>query len=429
MKNHKNDIDINSAAEEKDVPKPPQAQKSRPSYLFRLFHSSPVPQSNQEKEEQEAEKESKTRREKTPSFQSEPDNKKIPSFPPRYQDQGQLGKGGVGFVYKALDTKLNRLVAFKVLQSCSGNKERFLKEAQAIANLNHPNIVKVYDFGESPCWFYTMELLEGRTLNDVQKTGQKGFRWVAEIFQKIAQALQYAHEKGIFHHDIKPSNIYLVNQDQEPKLLDFGLTIGTELYMPPENCYEKKFDGRSDLYSMGVTLYEVLTGIRPFPHDERAFKTCLYQPALSPKEMNPEIPDSLAMICLKCLEKDCDKRYASAGEMAEALQKYLSPDTVCQEGEEEGKITHFTAIKTDRLEGGSCNIDAQAEEIEDSELIQAKEIHQAEVKETIESKNLKNVTGLKAETIGTEAKIEIKIRANKVSGTLTGANFKQPGSK
>jgi len=255
----------------------------------------------------------------------------------------------------------------------------------------------------------------------VPKAGQKGFRWVAEVFQKMAKALHYVHEKGFFHHDIKPSNIYLVDQDQEPKLLDFGLSIGTKEYMPPENSRKQEFDVRGDIYSLGVTLYEVLTGTRPFVFDELAYETCSYQAVLPPKEKNPEIPDSLAEICLKCLEKDRNKRYASAKELAEALAKYLCPDTVCEE--EEGKNTNLTAIKTEKLEGGSCSIDAQADEIEDSELIQVKEIHHAEIKETIESRNLKNVTGLKAETIGPGSKIEIRIHARKVSGKLTGVNL------
>ncbi|NUM35153.1 MAG: serine/threonine protein kinase [Candidatus Brocadiae bacterium] len=371
----------------------------------------------------DAKESAKIDQDKTPYSQSYLKSQKIYSLPPRYQNQEFLGKGGIGYVYKALDTILNRPVAFKILQNCLVNKERFLKEAQGIANLDHPNIVKIYDFGETTYCYYTMEYLQGRTLKDVPKTGQKGFPWVARIFQKIAKALQHAHEKGVYHHDIKPSNIYLVNQDQEPKLLDFGLNIGTTVYMPPENFDRKEFDEQGDIYSLGVALYEVLTGVLPYPNEKDSLGTCSYHAAPSPKEKNTEIPDALEAICLKCMEKNRDKRYSSANELADAFQKYLFPEPVCQEQEKEGQITHFTAIQTDKLEGSLFNIEAQAEEIQDSELIQTKEIHQAEVKASIEATNLKNVTGLRAETIDKGARIEIKIKANKTSGKIIGARI------
>ena len=240
----------------------------------------------------------------------------------------ELGRGAMGVVYKAYDTKLERDVALKVLpKRSSGNKEiqELFKEAKAAAQLDHSNIVSVYEFGESPQHYFTMEYVEGETLLDYIRKKKVKHRKLIQIFRNIAAGLHYAHKKGILHRDIKSSNVMLT-PGGFPKIMDFGLAKpvdfdfeqskeveGTPSYMAPEQANGKDCDQRSDVYSLGATFYEALTGRVPFQGNSfNVLFQLLKKDPVSPRLLNPDIPIDLEAICLKCLEKRPEYRYSSA---------------------------------------------------------------------------------------------------------------------
>lgn len=257
-----------------------------------------------------------------------------------YEIESELGRGGMGVVYKARDTQLNRNVALKVVQSqhlAQDGIQRFMQEIQAIARLNHPNIVQLFEHGNTPQAYYTMEYIEGITFKSFVQNKRLPMKKIAEVVQKIAQALHCVHQEKIIHRDIKPANIMIVGE--EPKVMDFGLAkvgdaqlsqagtmLGTLAYMSPEQADGQNITRRADVYSLGATLYEALTKRPPFQGQSTAnlLNQIYNADPIPPRQLNPDIDRDLEIICLKCLEKDPKKRYQTAGTLARDLQNYCS---------------------------------------------------------------------------------------------------------
>lgn len=259
-----------------------------------------------------------------------------------YTIEGELGRGGMGIVYKGLDKKLQRPVALKILLPGRDSNEeqtrRFMQEARAMAQLKHPNIIQIYEVGEEPFPYISMEFIEGGTLSTHIQRGTFKPTEIASIIEKIARAIHGAHSQTpqIVHRDIKPSNIF-IDSSREPKIADFGLAkvmdsswsksggvIGTPAYMPPEQAGGTAVDPRSDVYSMGATLYEGLTGRPPFQGDtyEKIFFQIFHAEPLWPRQLNPDIPKDLEAICLKCMEKKPARRYGTAEMLAKDLENF-----------------------------------------------------------------------------------------------------------
>ena len=282
----------------------------------------------------------------------------------RYHVIEELGKGAMGVVYKAHDPRIDRVVALKVLRHDRVTSEdfvqRFLKEAKAVGRLSHPNIVTVYDIGQDHGTIYiAMEFLEGLPLNDVIKEKRLAREDIVNIGIQIAEALDYAHQQGIIHRDIKPGNI-IVPSTGQAKITDFGIAriedpsaaqltqageiLGTPSYMSPEQVMGKKLDGRSDLYSLGVILYELSTGARPFKGANLAavFRAITQDTPADPSKADPSIPKRLSRLVLKSLCKTPEERFQTGKAMAQALQDCL------QEGETEASIEEFEKKKQTR---------------------------------------------------------------------------------
>jgi serine/threonine-protein kinase len=250
----------------------------------------------------------------------------------------------MGVVYLARDPVIGRRVALKTLtipedaEEAEEFRQRFLREAQAAGLLNHPGIVTVFDAGvddDTGLSFIAMEYIEGRSLREFLRTGH-GFAYseVARIAAALAAALDYAHTKGVVHRDIKPANILFTPQGMV-KITDFGVArlessnltatgqfIGTPNYMSPEQVAGGVVDGRSDLFSLGVVLFELLTGQRPFPGHtltEVAYKI-VHEPPRIPSQVRPGLPPAFNPIVLKLLEKDPDRRYSRGADVARALE-------------------------------------------------------------------------------------------------------------
>jgi tetratricopeptide (TPR) repeat protein/tRNA A-37 threonylcarbamoyl transferase component Bud32 len=260
----------------------------------------------------------------------------------RYVTLKKLGEGGKGAVYKARDTTLNRIVAIKVLKSSVLSEEatsRFIREAQAVAKLNHPNIVSIYDIGkENGEQFFVLEFVDGMNLKELIKTYPEGKCDIQTVLRTgidICSALQYAHSHGVLHRDIKPENI-LITQESTAKLMDFGLAkmlgqpsitqegiiVGTVAYVAPEIALGKGADARSDLYSFGAVLYEAVTGKSPFPGEDpvKIIFSHIHDYPVSPSRLNPKIPQSLAECVMKLLEKEPAKRYQTAADLLTVLK-------------------------------------------------------------------------------------------------------------
>jgi serine/threonine-protein kinase len=268
----------------------------------------------------------------------------------RYTVVRELGKGAMGVVYEGRDPNIERRVAIKTarrdVMASSGMAdemmERFLREARAAGALNHPNIITIYDAGEENGIAYiAMEFLEGGDLREViDERRRLDVPEIVDIGAQVCDALAAAHEKGIIHRDIKPANI-MVPKGGPLKLADFGIAhvsdstltqdgalIGTPHYMSPEQFMGQKLDGRSDLFSVGVILYEMLTGEKPFTGE--ALSTVMHhvirtQPA-PPSELNFNVPDTLSMVVMKAMSKRSADRYADGRTMATALRESLKPN-------------------------------------------------------------------------------------------------------
>jgi eukaryotic-like serine/threonine-protein kinase len=261
----------------------------------------------------------------------------------RYNIVSRLGKGSMGEVFLAHDPHIDRKVALKVLQkdhlTSKAIVNRFIKEAKAIGRLSHPGIVGVYDVGKDHgTIFIAMEFLEGLPLNEAVRTRKFGTAEIVNICRQVADALDYAHQRGIVHRDIKPSNLILTENDQV-KLTDFGIAhfedasltlktrsgdiLGTPAYMSPEQISCKGVDNRSDLYSLGVILYELMAGRRPFMGNNLAslFKAITDHKTTPPIKADPSIPKGLNAVILKAIEKDPNRRFQSGAEMVSALNR------------------------------------------------------------------------------------------------------------
>ena len=264
----------------------------------------------------------------------------------RYQVDQMVGEGAMARVYKAYDPKIDRTLAIKLLKTHLLTDEeyrvRFFREAKGAGILSHPNIVTVFDVGEEDNHpFLAMEWVEGTTLADILKQGRKFTpKEVVEIGIQLARALDYAHKKGIVHRDVKPGNVMLVKDSLTVKVADFGIcrineadtqrqgqqtqmgdVLGTPHYMSPEQVLGEKVDSRSDLFSAGVVLYQLLTGALPFDGDSLisvAFKITKSDPP-SIDKLRPDLPLSLRRVIDRALKKQADKRYQTGEEFAQAL--------------------------------------------------------------------------------------------------------------
>ncbi len=265
----------------------------------------------------------------------------------RYEISGELGRGAMGIVYKGVDPTIHRTVAIKTLrlsefeeEELTEIKQRFFREAESAGLLNHPNIVSIYDAGEEHDLAYiAMEYLEGEDLAKyTRKEALLPLRAVLQIIIQVADALDYAHGKEVVHRDIKPANIMRLMESGTIKVTDFGIAritsssktktgvvLGPPSYMSPEQVSGKRIDGRSDIFSLGVVLFEMLAGRKPFVSED--ITSLMFQiskvPHPSIKEINPRIPPVVEKIIDKALSKEVDQRYQKAGLMAEHLRKVV----------------------------------------------------------------------------------------------------------
>jgi WD40 repeat protein/predicted Ser/Thr protein kinase len=268
-----------------------------------------------------------------------------------YELLEEIGRGGMGIVYKARQVNLDRLVAVKMLLfgplAQSEQVQRFRTEAAAAASLQHPNIVAIHEVGfREGQHFFAMDYVAGRSLAEIVREGPLPPRRAAGYVKTIAEAIQYAHERGILQRDLKPSNV-LIDANDQPKVMDFGLAkrlekdteltlsgqvLGSPNYMPPEQAAAHRgLVGKwSDVYSLGAILYHLLTGRAPFVAPTVAEKLQQVQNAepVSPTVLNPHMPSDLNTICLKCLEKESARRYQTARELAEDLGRWLRQEPI-----------------------------------------------------------------------------------------------------
>jgi WD40 repeat protein/tRNA A-37 threonylcarbamoyl transferase component Bud32/tetratricopeptide (TPR) repeat protein len=279
-----------------------------------------------------------------------PANTPPPSRIGRFEVRRFLGEGGFGRVYEAYDPSLKRQVALKLLRpeqmQTQERIQRFLAEARSSAKLMHPHIVAVFDSGQDAGHHYIASAyVPGQPLGHSLQSGRRfSPREAAQIVQKLAEALAYAHREGIIHRDVKPGNVML-RPDGEPMLMDFGLAVriepgeerltqgrallGTPAYIAPEQCRGEPAPA-SDQYSLGITLFELMTGELPFSGGSPAQLLVLHelQPPPSPRQFRPDLPRDLEAICLKCLEKDPAKRYPTCAEVADDLKRFLDGEPV-----------------------------------------------------------------------------------------------------
>jgi serine/threonine protein kinase len=272
----------------------------------------------------------------------------------RYEILSKVGQGAMGVVYRAQDPTIRRVVALKVLvadptgatqagPSARSTAGFFEREAQAAGALLHPNIVTLYDAGRDANWYYlAMEFIEGETFAaEIARCGKVAPRRAAEVIATVADALDFAHERGVVHRDIKPANLMIL-PDQTVKVADFGIArltsatstmtsdmmVGTPHYMSPEQVRGGKIDGRSDLFSLGVVLYEALTGRKPFQAETlpAVLNAILNVTPPAPEEIDPAVPAGLSKVVMRAMARKPEERYARGKDMARDLRRFLSPD-------------------------------------------------------------------------------------------------------
>src|SRR5215475_14053756 len=280
-----------------------------------------------------------------------PDKSVAPGSLGDYELQEEIGRGGQGAVYRARQKSLNRTVALKVLSTGHWTKQprlkRFRLEAETAASLDDPNIVPIYEIGEcdGSCYF-SMKLVEGAPLDQLVRHELLPIRRTVELIARLARAVHYAHQRGILHRDIKPGNI-LVDAKGQPHLTDFGLArlvetestvtrtlevLGTPSYMAPCQAAGEhtKLSSATDVYGLGAVLYQLLTGHPPFAGGTtyETIKLVLETEPRQPRLLNPKVDRDLSTICLKCLEKDPQRRYSSGLALAEDLERWLKHEPI-----------------------------------------------------------------------------------------------------
>lgn len=266
----------------------------------------------------------------------------------RYTIEAELGRGSMGIVYLAYDPRLDRRVALKVMKAdlvaSDTFVQRFLKEARAVARLTHPNIVSIYDADEDQGAIYlAMELLAGESLHRLIRKRKFSEKEIALLGIQTALTLDYAHQRGIIHRDIKPANI-LLDPGGQIKITDFGVAriedpaapqqtlagevLGTPAYMSPEQALGRRVDGRTDIYSLGVVLYELSTGARPFRGKTLSaiLMSIIHDMPPEPKTINDAISSDLARIIMRCLHKRADERFQTGKALAEALEQIVQEE-------------------------------------------------------------------------------------------------------
>src|SRR5438067_7741617 len=268
-----------------------------------------------------------------------------------YELLEEIGRSAQGVVFRARQKSLNRIVALKVISlgqwASKAHLKRFRREAEAAASLDHPSIVPIYEVGErdGSCYF-SMKFVEGGQLDEVLRREPMSTRRAAELLVKIARTVQFAHERGILHRDIKPGNI-LLDRHGEPHLTDFGLArlieqestvtnsfdvLGTPSYMAPEQAagHVKELTAAADVYALGAVFYQMLSGEAPFAGGTtyETIRLVLETEPRNPRLWNPKVDVDLATICLKCLEKDPERRYTSALALAEDLGRWLRHEPI-----------------------------------------------------------------------------------------------------
>ena len=277
-----------------------------------------------------------------------------------YELLEEVGRGGQGVVFRARQKSLNRTVALKVISlgqwASEAHLKRFRREAEAAASLDHPGIVPIYEVGErdGSCYF-SMKFVEGGQLDEVVRRKPTSVRQAAELIAKVARTVHYAHEHGILHRDIKPGNI-LLDKNGEPHLTDFGLArlldtqssvtrtidvLGTPSYMAPEQAAGEttKLSKATDVYGLGAVLYQLLTGQPPFAGGTTTKRSgCCGTPSRGSRAFKPENRSRASTICLKCLEKDPQRRYSSALALAEDLEHWLKHEPI--QAKPSGFFTH-----------------------------------------------------------------------------------------
>ncbi len=272
----------------------------------------------------------------------------------RFMLYRELGRGAIGTVYFGHDPVIDRAVAIKIFHNLPSTQEKkqrdqiFMNEARAAGRLSHPNIITIFDAAsEGNISFIAMEFLQGQDLRQFLADNKPlPFLIAAQMLQKIAEGLEYAHNEGVIHRDIKPANIF-IQENMQTKLVDFGIAravkrettanneqpatlfnnniLGTPNYMSPEQAQAKPVDKLTDIYSLGAVMFEMLTRQKPFQSRdmESLIHMIVHKQVRTPHEINPEIPHALSRIVLKAMSKLPEKRYQSAGEMAQELRRFV----------------------------------------------------------------------------------------------------------
>ena len=290
----------------------------------------------------------------------------------RYRLDSQIGRGGMGVVYRATDLELHRRVAVKVIsENSSGDaRERLIREARAAAALNHPHIISVYDVGEANGLpFFVMELVEGPSLS---KTPPTELSRIVELGLQICAALEHAHTNNIVHRDLKPDNVLVSTTGQSVKLADLGLALpghgarisraglvlGTPSYMAPEQALGHEVDARTDLYALGVLLYELTTGRVPFKGDDplAVVSQHVHAPAVPPRVLRSDVPRALEILILRLLEKNPDARFQTATEVAAALHTCLDDNAVEGDADAVPAVAILDALSRGRLIGRATEL-------------------------------------------------------------------------
>lgn len=342
----------------------------------------------------------------------------------RYEIMERVGTGGMASVYKAKDHRLNRVVAIKILDSQFGDDKDFIRkfniEAQSAAAFVHPNIVSIYDVGdEKSLHFIVMEYVDGETLKKyISSKGYLDAEQIVSLSIQIASGIKAAHENKTIHRDIKPQNILILADGKTAKVTDFGIaktsntstvqqiTMGSVHYLSPEQARSGYTDERSDIYSLGITMYEMATGTVPFDGENNVVIALMHleDDPIPPRKLQPTIPESLEKIILKCIRKRKDDRYQSMEDLIEDLQKvfsgkletYIADDIIVEENKQDSSTVILTKDDLDRIKK---EITDTEEEEEPKEAEYEKEPEDEETAEAVDPRLEKVIIGLTGLTV------------------------------